>query len=172
MEKQISLLRLYSCRIWSSPCKSVLLWKWSGWEILLKTVTNETKNVAVVINSRVDAMHYFCHESNFLFSGNMICKKLRNMVVGAEKYCRKTWDLLSSRAAAARWRGGDGCSFPAAHQLGRRRILNISGNCWDLFINVLRVIWIFTRYWGRRSDPHLWARLDRPHCKTKTLNLL
>ena len=71
---------------------------------------------------------------------------------------------LSSRAAAARWRGGDGCSFPAAHQSGRSTISNISGNSWDLFINVLRVFWTFTLHWGRRSAPHLWDRLDQPHC--------
>ena len=76
-------------------------------------------------------------------------------------------DRLSSRVAAARWRGGEGCSLPAAYQSGRSTVSNISGNCWDLFINVLRVIWIFTLYWGRRSSPHLWVRLDRPHCISK-----
>ena len=85
-------------------------------------------------------------------------------VLGGKKYCRKTWDLLSSRAAAARWRGGDGCSLPATHQIGPSTISNISGNSWDLFINVLRVFWTFTLHWGRRSAPHLWGRLDRPHC--------
>ena len=74
-------------------------------------------------------------------------------VLGGKKYCRKTWDLLSSRAAAARWRGGDGCSLPATHQIGPSTISNISGNSWDLFINVLRVFWTLTLQWGRRFAP-------------------
>ena len=60
---------------------------------------------------------------------------------------------------------GQSCSLPAAYQSGRNTISNISGNCWELVINVLRVIWIFTLYWGRRFSPRLWVRLDRPHCK-------
>ena len=36
---------------------------------------------------------------------------------------------LSSWAAAARWRGGDGCLLPATHQNGRSTISNVSGNC-------------------------------------------
>ena len=60
--------------------------------------------------------------------------------------------------------GGDGCSFPAARQSCPSTISNISGNCWDLFINVLRVFWTLTLHWCLRSAPHLWDRLDRPHC--------
>ena len=85
-------------------------------------------------------------------------------VLGGKKYCRKTWDLLSSRAAAARWRGGDGCSLPATHQIGPSTISNISGNSWDLFINVLRVFWTLTLHWGRRFAPPSCARLDCRHC--------
>ena len=71
---------------------------------------------------------------------------------------------LSSRAAAARWRGGDGCSLPATHQNGRSTISNISGNSWDLSSPILRVIGNFTLHWARRSAPPFWGRLDRPHC--------
>ena len=98
------------------------------------------------------------HQGKIVKSVNMIANRF---VVYNELYLSKH---LSSRAAAARWRGGDGCSFPAAHQSGRSTISNISGNSWDLFINVLRVFRTFTLHWGRRSAPHLWDRLDRPHC--------
>ena len=89
-------------------------------------------------------------------------------VLGGKKYCRKTWDLLSSRAAAARWRGGDGCSLPATHQIGPSTISNISGNSWDLFINVLRVFWTLTLHWGRRFAPPSCARLDCRHCSCRS----
>ena len=75
---------------------------------------------------------------------------------------------LSSLPTSDEWRGPDGCSLPAAYQIGRSTFSNISGNCWDLFINILRVVWILTLYWGRRSDPHFWDRLDRPHCTSVT----
>ena len=71
---------------------------------------------------------------------------------------------LSSRAAAARWRGGDGCSFPATHQIGHRTISNISGNCWELFINVLRAFWRSLMQCCRWFTPPPWARLDCRHC--------
>ena len=54
--------------------------------------------------------------------------------------------------------------LPAAHQNGRSTISNISGNSWDLSSPILRVIGNFTLQWARRSAPHLWDRLDRPHC--------
>ena len=67
---------------------------------------------------------------------NMVCLEKRNAVAKHE-ILHLLLLLLSSRAAAARWRGGEGCSLPATHQIGRSTILNISGNSWDLFINVL-----------------------------------
>ena len=73
-------------------------------------------------------------------------------------------DQLSSWAAAARWRGGEGCSLPVAHQIGRSTILNISGNSWGLPIHQLRVVWIFLMNLCRRFAPPSWDRLDRPHC--------
>ena len=73
-------------------------------------------------------------------------------------------DQVSSWAAAARWRGGEGCSLPVAHQIGRSTILNISGNSWGLPIHLLRVVWIFLMNWCRRFAPPSWDRLDRPHC--------
>ena len=92
-----------------------------------------------------------------------------------EKYCvlggkksdatRKSWKLFSNPLTVRGWRGGEGCSLPVAHQSGRSTILNISGNSLDLFVNVLRVFWILTVHWGRRSAPHLWEGLDRPHCR-------
>ena len=91
-----------------------------------------------------------------------------------EKYCvlggkksdatRKSWKLFSTPPTLGGGRGGEGCSLPAAHQSGRSTILNISGNSLDLFVNVLRVFLILTVHWGRRSAPHLWEGLDRPHC--------
>ena len=91
-----------------------------------------------------------------------------------EKYCvlggkksdatRKSWKLFSNPLTVRGWRGGEGCSLPVAHQSGRSTILNISGNSLDLFVNVLRVFLILTVHWGRRSAPHLWEGLDRPHC--------
>ena len=77
---------------------------------------------------------------------------------------RKSWKLFSTPPTLGGGRGGEGCSLPAAHQSGRSTILNISGNSLDLFINVLRVFLILTVHWGRRSAPHLWEGLDRPHC--------
>ena len=91
-----------------------------------------------------------------------------------EKYCvlggkksdatRKSWKLFSNPLTVRGWRGGEGCSLPVAHQSGRSTILNISGNSLDLFVNVLRFFLILTVHWGRRSAPHLWEGLDRPHC--------
>jgi hypothetical protein len=78
-----------------------------------------------------------------------------------EQRCRSP---VSSRAAAARWRGGDGCSLPASHQIGRSTISNISGNSWGLPIHLLRVIGIFSLQWERRSAPPFWERLDQRHC--------
>ena len=87
-------------------------------------------------------------------------------VLGGKKYCRKTWDLLSSRAAAARWRGGDGCSLPATHQIGRSTILNISGNSLDLPIHVLRVVWRSVMQSCQWFAPPSCGRLDCRHCKS------
>ena len=72
--------------------------------------------------------------------------------------------LLSSSPTSGERRGGDGCSFPAAHQSGRSTISNISGNSWDLSSPILRVIGNFTLQWAQRSAPPFWDRLDRPHC--------
>ena len=73
-------------------------------------------------------------------------------------------NFLSSLAAAAGWRGGEGCSLPATHQNGRSTVSNVSGNSWDLFIHILRVFENFTLQWARRSAPPFWDRLDWPHC--------
>ena len=73
-------------------------------------------------------------------------------------------DQLSSWAAVARWRGGEGCSVPATHQIGRSTVSNILGNSWDLPIHALRVIWNFVLQWGWRFAPPSWLRLDRRHC--------
>ena len=59
---------------------------------------------------------------------------------------------------------GEGCSVPAAYQIGRSSISNILGNSWGLPIHVLRVFWIFLLQWGRRFAPPSWLRLDRRHC--------
>ena len=93
-----------------------------------------------------------------------------------EKYCvlggkksnatRRSWKQFSNPLTVGGWRGGEGCSPPVAHQSGCSTISNISGNSLDLFVNVLRVFWILTVHWGRRSAPHLWEGLDRPHCNT------
>ena len=59
---------------------------------------------------------------------------------------------------------GEGCSVPAAYQIGRSSISNVLGNSWGLPIRVLRVFWIFLLQWGRRFAPPSWLRLDRRHC--------
>ena len=41
---------------------------------------------------------------------------------------------------------------------GRKRAMS------GYLVNVLRVFWTLTVHWGQRSAPHLWDRLDRPHC--------
>ena len=136
--------------------------------------------IAAVINSRrwVDAMHEFCHTSamspTFCLAEIWFAKK-------NEKYCvlggkksdatRKSWKLFSNPLTVRGWRGGEGCSLPVAHQSGRSTILNISGNSLDLFVNVLRFFLILTVHWGRRSAPHLWEGLDRPHCRKITFTL-
>ena len=99
-----------------------------------------------------------------------------------EKYCvlggkksnatRRSWKQFSNPLTVGGWRGGEGCSLPVAHQSGRSTISNISGNSLDLFVNVLRVFWILTVHWGRRSAPHLWEGLDRPHCMCITYIVL
>ena len=83
-------------------------------------------------------------------------------------------DQLSSWAAAARWRGGEGCSLTVAHQIGRSTISNILGNSWGLPIHLLMVVWILMLKCGQRFAPPSWDRLDRPHCtsmRNQTLQL-
>ena len=75
-------------------------------------------------------------------------------------------DQLSSWAAVARWRGGEGCSHPVTYQIGRSTVSNISGNSWDLPIHALRVVWNFALQWCRRLSPPFWLRLDRRHCRS------
>ena len=109
---------------------------------------------------------YFCHEFNFLFSRNMICQKMRNTVCLVERNPMQQEKAGNCSVTLWLWEGeegGEGCSLPVAHQSGRSTILNISGNSLDLFVNVLRFFFILTVHWGRRSAPHLWEGLDRPH---------
>ena len=75
-------------------------------------------------------------------------------------------DQLSSWAAVARWRGGEGCSVPATHQIGRSTVSNILGNSWSLPIHTLRVVWNFSLQWCRRLSPPFWLRLDCRHCRS------
>ena len=63
-----------------------------SWEILLNIVTNTDENVyssshkqQVLGGCYALILPYFCHESNLLFSGNMICKKMRNIVCLVER---------------------------------------------------------------------------------------
>ena len=60
---------------------------------------------------------------------------------------------------------GEGCSVPAAHQIGCSSISNILGNSWGLPIHVLRVFWIFLLKMDRRFAPPSWLSLDRRHCR-------
>ena len=62
---------------------------------------------------------------------------------------------------------GEGCSVPAAYQIGRSSISNILGNSWGLPIHVLRVVCIFSLLWGRRFAPPSWLRLDCRHCRSR-----
>ena len=59
--------------------------------------------------------------------GNMVCLEQRNPDAEHEQQQHRC-DHLSSPATAAGWRGGEGCSHPAAHQIGRSTISNSAGN--------------------------------------------
>ena len=94
---------------------------------------------------------YFCHESNFLFSRNMICQKMRNTVCLVERNPMQQEKAGNCSVTLWLWEGeegGEGCSLPVAHQSGRSTILNISGNSLDLFVNVLRVFFNFNSALG------------------------
>ena len=85
----------------------------------------------------------------------------------ANKYCSTTCatEIASvRRQPSAGEEGGDCCSVPVAHQIGRSTISNITGNSWGLPIHLLRVVWLFLMKWGWRFAPPSWDRLDRPHC--------
>ena len=64
---------------------------------------------------------------------------LHGMKVKVAKWCCKDCKMLSSPPTFGGWGGlgGEGCSLPATHKIGRSTISNISGNSWDLFITVL-----------------------------------
>ena len=47
---------------------------------------------------------------------------------------------------------------------------NISGNCWDLFINVLRAFSRYVMQCCQWFAPPSWARLDCRHCKSNNCN--
>ena len=95
--------------------------------------------------------------------GNMVCLEQRNP--GAEhEQQQHGCDLVSSPATAAGWRGGEGCSHPAAHQIGRSTISNSAGNSWDIFINVLKVFGRSVMQCCQWIAPPSRARLDCRHC--------
>ena len=71
--------------------------------------------------------------SAMLFSRNMLCKKMGNMDKSGHTNTaapHERSDHLSSLAAAARWRGGDGCSFPVAPKVRARWISSELCNAW------------------------------------------
>ena len=95
--------------------------------------------------------------------GNMVCLEQRNPDAEHEQQQHRC-DHLSSPATAAGWRGGEGCSHPAAHQIGRSTISNSAGNSWDIFINVLKVFRRSVMQCCQWIAPPSWARLDCRHC--------
>ena len=95
--------------------------------------------------------------------GNMVCLEQRNPDAEHEQQQHRC-DHLSSPATAAGWRGGEGCSHPAAHQIGRSTISNSAGNSWDIFINVLKVFRRSVMQCCQWIAPPSRARLDCRHC--------
>ena len=96
----------------------------------------------------------------------MVCLEQRNPDAEHEQQQHRC-DHLSSPATAAGWRGGEGCSHPAAHQIGRSTISNSAGNSWDIFINVLKVFRRSVMQCCQWIAPPSRARLDCRHCTNR-----
>ena len=102
---------------------------------------------------------------------NMICTEIGKYgLLGAKKSWCKAREaaaallLLSTPPTLGGGRGGEGCSHPATHQIGRSTISNTSGNSLDLPFNVLRVFWRSVMQCCQWFAPPSWARLDCRHC--------
>ena len=111
---------------------------------------------------------------------NMICTEIGKYgLLGAKKsWCKARAAaaallLLSTPPTLGGGRGGEGCSHPATHQIGRSTISNTSGNSLDLPFNVLRVFWRSVMQCCQWFAPPSCARLDCRHCrKMQNLPLL
>ena len=102
---------------------------------------------------------------------NMICTEIGKYgLLGAKKSWCKAREaaaallLVSTPPTMGGGRGGEGCSHPAAHQIGRRTISNTSSNSLDLPIHVLRVVWRSVMQSCQWFAPPSCARLDCRHC--------
>ena len=105
---------------------------------------------------------------------NMICTEIGKYgLLGAKKSWCKAREaaaallLLSTPPTLGGGRGGEGCSHPATHQIGRSTISNTSGNSLDLSFNVLRVVWRSVMQCCQWFAPPSCARLDCRHCTIK-----
>ena len=104
---------------------------------------------------------------------NMICTEIGKYgLLGAKKSWCKAREaaaallLVSTPPTMGGGRGGEGCSHPATHQIGRSTISNTSGNSLDLPFNVLRVFWRSVMQCCQWFAPPSCARLDCGHCKS------
>ena len=125
-----------------------------------------TSTVNVLVERLTNAISQTLCPSEIWFAkklGNMVCLEQRNPDAEHEQQQHRC-DHLSSPATAAGWRGGEGCSHPAAHQIGRSAISNSAGNSWDIFINVLKVFRRSVMQCCQWIAPPSWARLDCRHC--------
>ena len=105
---------------------------------------------------------------------NMICTEIGKYgLLGAKKSWCKAREaaaallLVSTPPTMGGGRGGEGCSHPATHQIGRSTISNTSGNSLDLPFNVLRVFWRSVMQCCQWFAPPSCARLDCRHCTNK-----
>ena len=122
-----------------------------------------TATVNVLVERLANAISQTLCPSEIWFAkklGNMVCLEQRNPDAEHEQQQHRC-DHLSSPATAAGWRGGEGCSHPAAHQIGRSTISNSAGNSWDIFINVLKVFRRSVMQCCQWIDPPCRARLVR-----------
>ena len=125
-----------------------------------------TSTVNVLVERLTNAISQTLCPSEIWFAkkiGNMVCLEQRNPDAEHEQQQHRC-DLVSSPATAAGWRGGEGCSHPAAHQIGRSTISNSAGNSWDIFINVLKVFRRSVMQCCQWIAPPSRARLDCRHC--------
>ena len=109
---------------------------------------------------------YFCHESNFLFSRNMICQKMRNTVCLVERNPMQQEKAGNCSVTLWLWEGEDGgrvARFQSPTKVVVAQFWIFLATPWTFLWTFWGFFLILTVHWGRRSAPHLWEGLDRPH---------